>query len=75
MTNNHADTIFAMKVILDSIVESVQEAGPQGVPGGILYAAMMSHGVTLTQFETIMGALVRAERLTRRGHLYFAEAK
>lgn len=54
------------------IVETVTEAGSRGAPAGYLYAALMHIGMTLSTFETLMAALVRAGRLRRKGLLYFA---
>ncbi len=36
-----------------------------------MYAALMSQGCTLNQFESIMGALVRLGRVEKRGECYF----
>lgn len=66
------DALKALKAIGDAIVESVRTAGDAGVPGGTLYAALMTHGATLEQFEAIMGALVAAGKLRKAGQLYFA---
>jgi hypothetical protein len=64
--------ISALKMIADAVIDSVKAAGSLGAPGGVLYAALMAHGCTLEQFESIMSALVQAGKLTQRGHLYFA---
>jgi hypothetical protein len=61
----------ALKAIVDVITETVKEVGPQGAPAGPMYAAMMSHGCTLNQFESLMGALVRLGKLRQEGNLYF----
>jgi hypothetical protein len=66
------EQVKALRDIADMIVLTVKESGPIGAPGGVLYAALMTHGCTLHQFEQIMGALVRAGKLTKRGHCYFA---
>lgn len=46
------------------------EATPNGTPGGTLYAALMAQGCTLPQFERVMGALVGAGVLQKRGECY-----
>lgn len=58
--------------LLNAVVETVRETGDHGAPGGVLYAALMNVGITLEQFETLMGALVEAGKLRRSGNLYFA---
>jgi len=62
----------ALRQIADAIVQTVQESGSVGAPGGVMYAALMAHGCTLNQFEQIMGVLVRVGKLTKRGDCYFA---
>lgn len=62
----------ALKAVLDAVVESIKEAGPLGVPGGSLYAVLMTRGCTLEQFETMMGVLVRLGKVRKSGQLYFA---
>lgn len=62
----------ALAALVSATVEAIQEAGPSGAPGGVLYAALMTQGCTLAQFESLMGALVRTGRVKQRGHLYFA---
>jgi hypothetical protein len=61
----------ALAMIVAAVVDAVKAAGPSGAPGGVLYAALMAQGCTMSQFESLMGALVRAGKLTQSGHLYF----
>lgn len=64
----------ALRQVADAIIEAVKAAGPLGAPGGPLYAALMTAGCTLHQFEQIMGALVRVGKLSKRGDCYFIPA-
>ncbi len=64
------EQITALRQIAAAIIESVKAAGPLGAPGGVLYAALMAQGCTLHQFEQIMGGMVRAGKLTKRGDCY-----
>jgi hypothetical protein len=63
-----------LKAVCDAVIASVKAAGPLGAPGGVLYAALMSYGIRLEQFESLMGALVNCKKLTKRGELYFVGA-
>lgn len=54
-----------------AIVETVKEAGTQGTPAGPLYAALMTTGMSLEQFEHIMSALVAGKMLRKSGQLYY----
>lgn len=60
----------ALRAIVAAVVDAIAAAGPLGAPGGTLYAALMAHGCTLSQFESLMAALVRAGKVTRSGDLY-----
>lgn len=62
----------AMLAVCNAVTEAVTEAGQLGAPAGHLYAALMAHGCRLAQFESLMAALQRAGRVTKRGYLYFA---
>jgi hypothetical protein len=63
-----------LRLLVDVVVDSVREAGPEGAPGGVLYAALMTQGCTYQQFESLVSGLVSVGKLTRRGHCYFAGA-
>lgn len=57
--------------LIDAVIDAVKQAGPQGAPAGPMYAAMMTGGVTLEQFEKMMALIVTAGRLRKSGDLYF----
>lgn len=61
----------ALRAIVEAVTEAVAAAGSLGAPGGVIYAALMGHGCSLSQYESLMGAMVRAGKLRRSGHLYF----
>lgn len=62
----------ALRAVLDGIVDACKAAGAMGAPGGVLYAALMAQGCTLSQFHSLMGALQRAGKLVKRGECYHA---
>jgi hypothetical protein len=64
------EQIMAIREIAGAIIETVKASEPFGAPGGVMYAALMAHGCSLNQFESIMGGLVRAKLLTKAGDLY-----
>ena len=66
------DKVEAMASLYAIIVEAVKDMGPMGAPSGPMYAALMTTGMTLDQYQTIMDGLVAAGKLKRRGHVYFA---
>lgn len=63
----------AALALVSAIIESVKAAGNQGAPGDILYAALMSQGCTLNQFNSLMAGIVNAGLLTKQGDLYFVK--
>lgn len=71
MTKINEQTVRAIAL---AIVDTVREMGSHGAPGGVLYAALMSVGLSLESFQTLMGALVEAGVLRQEGHQYFATA-
>jgi hypothetical protein len=56
--------------VLMALVETVREAGPLGAPGGVMYAALMTQGCTLEQFEKLMGTLLRIGVVRKSGDCY-----
>ena len=76
MTNTNteldAKQADALRHIVSAVVETIRESGPLGAPSGVLYAALMAQGCTLNQFESLMGALVRARAVRKQGECYFA---
>jgi hypothetical protein len=65
----------ALQRIGGAIIEACDAAQPFGAPGGHLYAALMSQGCTLEQFEQIMAGLQRAGMVEREGECYRATDK
>jgi len=61
----------ALKIAVDAVLDAVKAAGDRGAPGGIIYAALMQHGASFSQYESLMGALVLTGRLRREDDLYF----
>jgi len=66
------DKVEGMAALCAIIVKAVKDMGTMGAPSGPMYAALMSTGMTLDQYQTIMDGLVAAGKLKRRGHVYFA---
>jgi hypothetical protein len=66
------DKVEKMATLCAIIVEAVKDMGPMGAPSGPMYAVLMSTGMTLDQYETIMAGLVSAGKLKRRGYVYYA---
>jgi hypothetical protein len=62
--------VAVLQMVCGAVKEAVEAAGPLGAPGGVLYAGMMSQGCTLQQFEGIMGGMVRAGILVKKGECY-----
>lgn len=66
------EQLKALRGICDAVVSTVKESGPMGAPAGILYAALMAHGCSLSQFQSLMAGLVRAGKVTQHGDVYRA---
>ncbi len=55
----------ALLAVCAAVVEAVSVSGDMGAPGGVLYAALMHHGVTFDQYTRLMGMLVHVGALTQ----------
>lgn len=64
------DQIKATRMLASMFIDAVKEGGSRGAPAGVMYAAICDK-ITLSQFNQIMGALVRHKRLRQEGNLYF----
>jgi len=60
---------------LQAVAKAIIEACQTFAPGGVIYAALMSQGCTLNQFQQIMAQLVGAGMLTQDGECYTATEK
>lgn len=71
MPMTHAERLAALDKLVTILCDTIAECGPMGAPSGMLYMALMSRGMTLEQYETLMRLLVEAGKLRRSGHAYF----
>jgi hypothetical protein len=61
-----AHAVVSMVVALG---ETIKEAGSDGVPEGVLYAALMTRGVSLESFNRMVNLLIKAGVVKRSNHL------
>ncbi len=61
----------AIRQLGDAVCEAVAVAGERGAPGGVIYLALNSFGLSLDAYEKLMDALIGAGRIEKRGELYF----
>ena len=64
-------SLKAIQLLCDAVIESAQIAGPLGVPEGTLYAAFMAYGLSLPSFEQILSILQSAGRIRRAGFVVY----
>ncbi len=60
---------------LQQIAKGIIEACETFAPGGVIYAALMSKGCSLNQYQQIMSQLVGAGMLAKDGDCYTATDK
>jgi hypothetical protein len=63
--------IRAVATVSLGVIEAVEAGGRLGAPAGVLYAAMQAQGASFTQFQSVMGTLVRPGYLTLEHDCYF----
>lgn len=61
----------ALVLVIKTIIETIQDCGPMGAPGGHLYAGLMSH-MSLDTFESVMALACKTGKITKRGQVYYA---
>lgn len=57
----------AVVEVLRAILETIQEAGPEGVACGTLYGVLAAQGCSKADYDTIERALLDSKRVTKRG--------
>lgn len=60
--------VNAYIAIAGLMLEAIQEAGVDGIPSGHLYAIVMQY-MNLDQYNMIINSLVKAGKITNKGHL------
>ncbi len=68
MTPEQAKAIRALATIIE---ETVNESGSMGAPSGVMYAALMSKGVSLQVYQQITGMLVSMGRIRQSGDCFY----
>lgn len=68
----HDEKARAVRGIALAVLAAIRDAGERGVPGGMIYAALMQHGCSFDGYQTLMGMMVNAGAIERRGECYFA---
>lgn len=69
------EAVDVLRHVLSAVYDTIAESGENGAPGGSLYAALMSHGVSYDTFNSIMAALIARGLVTKRGDCYFVPPK
>ena len=62
-----SEKIKAIAALINAMAECIQTAG--SIPSGHLYAAMMSHGCSLQNYEYLLRILVDSGRVIKRGDM------
>lgn len=68
------EAIATLHKLVQIILETIQSAGPNGVPSGPLYATLNCHGLSLATYQQIMAGLVATGRVRLSGHVYYTTA-
>lgn len=58
-----------------TVAEAIRDAGPSGIPSGKLYAILMSSGLSLTAFKSIIAMLKKADVITEPSPFLYVFAK
>jgi len=66
-----AKQVQAIKAALGMVYDAIVSE-PQGAPAGVIYAALMHGGCTLSQYESMERILVASKVVRKEGDLLFA---
>jgi len=61
-------TESVITVVKDILLETIREAGPNGIPSGHLYAALMGH-LSLDSYQALIGMLKTAGKVKESYHV------
>jgi hypothetical protein len=64
-----AAQVVMVRAILSVMLDAIKESGPGGAVEGHLYAAMMTTGMSLEQFQTFVQGAIDRGFIRRQGHL------
>ncbi len=59
-----------LQAIVEVLLETVQEADPQGVSSNLLYNAVIGY-LSFDQYTQVMSALEMTGKVKRLGHVYY----
>ncbi len=65
------EQIAALRLAIDCIMEAATMGGSLGAPSGVIYAALMAHGMKLSSYESILAALQRAGKIEVINHCIY----
>ena len=63
--------INALQRVALAVLDAIVEGGDLGAPAGILFAALMHQGASLSQFNSFMSTLTSNDMLRKEGDCYF----
>jgi hypothetical protein len=69
-TFNQSDIELAKRVV-NAVLETIREESEHGVPGGIIYAALMAKGASFEGYTSIMWSLQKSGLVVKHGGLFF----
>jgi hypothetical protein len=70
MTMTQSQVAALVRELASMFIDAVKAGGTMGAPAGVMYAAVCDK-LSLTQFNSIMSALVRGGYVRQDGNLYY----
>ncbi len=75
MSVTNQQVIEAIRAIAAIVVETVNEAGPQGIPSGHMYAALATTGMNLDNYQALIHTLAHNGQIQVFGNVLKAPAR
>lgn len=67
--------LAAIRGVARAILDAVRATGNRGTPAGVIQSGLVAAGRSYAQCHSLVGSLIRAGCLERRGDLLFATVR
>ena len=64
---------IALIQTIQAVRSAVEAGGKDGVPAGMIYAALMEHGCSINDYNNLEAMLIRVGAITKRGQRLYVE--
>lgn len=68
------EAVRVLKELIIAIHDTIKEAGPEGAPSGIIYAALMEKtNISLEYYNAIINAMIASGKIYQKNYVLYAK--